>query len=184
MLCRPSSGSHAESVLPPLSGIGLSRRPWSLPCRGLSACAVSLPTNLKYTCLPVLREDIAAPPPFAAGFSGSGQFFAVFFGFRAVSLQCLPVFAGFPAVLAGLTRCFFGFLCVFIGFFAQKAKSSAANTPLPRSFFPEYISFSWILIQKIPRRAAGDRFFILILQLPVFCARVPGYAPRPAFASC
>lgn len=70
----------------------------------------------------MLREDIAAPPPFGAGFSGSGQFFAVFPGFRAVSLQCLPVFAGFQAVLAGLTRCFFGFLCALIGFLPQKAK--------------------------------------------------------------
>lgn len=70
----------------------------------------------------MLREDIAAPPPFAAGFSGSGQFFAVFFGFRAVSLQCLPVFAGFPAVLAGLTRCFFGFFMRPYRFFAPKSK--------------------------------------------------------------
>ena len=113
--CRISSASFVGDR--PL------RRPWSLPCRGLSACAVSLPTNLKYTCLPVLREDIAAPPPFAAGFSGSGQFFAVFFGFRAVSLRRLPVFAGFHAVLAGLTRCFFGFLCVFIGFCPKKQKA-------------------------------------------------------------
>ena len=105
--------------------------PMVTPVPGLSACAVSLPTNLKYTCPPVLREDIAAPPPFGAGFSGSGQFFAVFSGFRAVSLRCLPVFTGFPAVLAGLTRCFFGFFCVFIGFLPQKAKSPAANTPLP-----------------------------------------------------
>jgi len=90
----------------------------------------------------VLCEDIAAPPPFGADFSGSGQFFAVFSGFRAVSLRCLPVFTGFPAVLAGLTRCFFGFFCVFIGFLPLIAKSSAANTPLPWSFSPEYIPFS------------------------------------------
>ena len=70
----------------------------------------------------MLREDIAAPPPFAAGFSGSGQFFAAFSGFRAVSLRCLPVFTGFPAVLAGLTRFLFGFLCALIGFLPQKAK--------------------------------------------------------------
>ena len=126
-----------------------------LPCRGSASrtahghsragpvCVCrALPTNLKYTCLPVLREDIAAPSPFGAGFSGSGQFFAVFSGFRAVSLRYLPVFTGFQAVLVGLTRCFFGFLCVFIGFLPQKAKSPAANTPLPWSFFPEYIPFS------------------------------------------
>ena len=106
----------------------------------------------------MLREDIAAPPPFAAGFSGSGQFFAVFFGFRAVSLQCLPVFAGFQAVLAGLTRCFFGFLCVFIVFLPQKAKKLRGKHTFAVELFPEYIPFSWALIKKIPRRAAVDRF--------------------------
>lgn len=174
--CRISSAS--------LVGDRPLRRPWSLPCRGLSACAVSLPTNLKYTCLPVLREDIAAPPPFAAGLSGSGQFFAAFSGFRAVSLRCLPVFTGFSAVLSGLTRFLFGFLCALIGFLPQKAKSPAANTPLPWSFSPEYILFSLDPDQKNPPPCGGGSVFILILQLPVFCARVPGYAPRPAFASC
>lgn len=106
----------------------------------------------------MLREDIAAPPSFGAGFSGSGQFFAVFFGFRAVSLRRLLVFTGFQAVLAGLTRCFFGFLCVFIGFLPQKAKKLRGKHTFAVELFPEYIPFSWILIKKIPRRAAGDRF--------------------------
>lgn len=83
----------------------------------------------------MLREDIAAPPPLAVGFSGSGQFFAVFSGFRAVSLRCLPVFTGFPAVLAGLTRFLFGFFCVFIVFLPQKAKKLRGKHTLAVELF-------------------------------------------------
>ena len=85
--CRISSAS--------LVGDRPPAPPMVTPVPGPVCVCRSLPTNLKYTCPPVLREDIAAPPPFAAGFSGSGQFFAVFSGFRAVSLRCLPVFTGF-----------------------------------------------------------------------------------------
>lgn len=122
------------------------------------------------------------PPhrPSARAFPVPGSFLLFFFGFRAVSLQCLPVFAGFPAVLAGLTRCFFVFLCALIGFFPKKAKSSTANTPLPWSFFLNIYCFPGSLSKKSPAVRRGIGFY-LHFAASCFLRSCAGICPSASF---